>query len=69
MAKRSSRKMGVQVSSGDSAQVSQKSDVWANENRYRQNHPAIMSAEGVEIVEGHAMLDHVYLVLSIPPKV
>jgi putative transposase len=62
------REIVPQVSRRVCPEVPKTGDFWNVEDVDRQNLEATVRAGGVEIVEGHAMPDHVHLCLSIPPK-
>ena len=38
-------------------------------NKYKESIVEICKWKGVEIIEGRAMVDHIHLLVSIPPKI
>jgi putative transposase len=50
------------------SQVSEESSLWPNPVEDWKNLSSALSAKGSRVDEGHAMPDHVHMVLSIPPK-
>ena len=62
------RQVGMQVPYSLCSQVSEASSLWPNPAEDWKNLSSLLSAKEVGLIEGHAMPDHVYMVLSIPPK-
>ncbi len=65
MAEPVAREMVLQVPCCVHPEVPEGSDIWRGIGRILRE---LCEQAGVELVEGHAMSDHVHLCLSIPPK-
>ena len=63
-----SRQVGMQVPYSLCSQVSEESSLWPNPAEDWKNLSSLLSAKEVGLIEGHAMPDHVHMVLSIPPQ-
>jgi len=59
---------GLQVPRGDHTEVPPESLLRKAASADHQDSSDLCRQRGIELVEGHAMPDHVHLCLSIPPK-
>ena len=60
--------MVLQISHRVGTEVSEARDLRSDATWDWENHAGVVSAAGVELVEGHALPDHVHVLLGIPPK-
>jgi putative transposase len=60
--------MGMQISCGFHTEVSEEDVVWAAATGVGASVSATGRTDGVPIEEGHLMIDHVHMLISIPPK-
>ena len=61
-------KMGMQISRGIHPEVSQAKYLRVGETGIGADHPDLAQQKESVVEEGHLMADHVYMLLSIPPK-
>ncbi len=59
----------MSISYSHRAKVPQKDNLWGIAFGNRKNTSGIVSQKDVEIIEAHAMPDHIHMLLSIPPNV
>ena len=62
------RQVGMQVPYSLCSQVSEESSLWPTRQRIGRIFHQLCRQKEVGLIEGHAMPDHVHMVLSIPPK-
>ncbi len=62
------RSMVLQVSRSVGAEVPETGDLWDVATWIGRILRQLCERHGVELLEGHALADHVHLLLSIPPK-
>jgi len=60
--------MGLQIPPGNCSQVSEKAVVRQIPAEGRSDFKGIMQPEGIEVLEGHLLPDHIHMCLSVPPK-
>ena len=58
----------MQISHSASTEISQESDIRKAKKRYWKILRTLCDYKHVEIIEAHAMLDHIHMLVSIPPK-
>ena len=49
--------------------VSKTRNIWTNQERYRRDITQIVRTKGVEIIEAEACVDHIHMLVSIPPHI
>jgi putative transposase len=64
----STHKVDVQISYYLHPEVQEKGNLQSAEGKYRRDHKGPVQVEGVEIIEGSAQVDHIHLLVAIPPK-
>jgi len=60
--------MEMSISHCVHAKVSQKSSIWAMRAEIGKILRELCNRKGVEIIESHAMPDHIHMLVSIPPN-
>lgn len=50
------------------SKVQKKSHIWKSKGGYRSNTSGVMRAKTCEIIEAHAMPDHIHMLVEIPPN-
>ena len=68
VAKPISRPMVLQISRGVGTEVSEAGDLRADATWIGRIVRELCQRHGVELIEGHALSDHVHILLGIPPK-
>ena len=58
----------MQISHSASTEISQESDIRKAKKRYWKILRTLCDYKHVEIIEAHAMPDHIHMLVSIPPK-